>query len=127
MKNLLSITILALLVSLAGNTYAQTNSLAAEDITVITLNQTPGEFEIQSLELAPGNYIFEVKNVNVDHPVAFFLTENGKKPIENSGLPGLLKTGESKRSGIVTLEAGTYQYSCPLNPTPAYELVVKSE
>ena len=98
----------------------------SSDVQVIKLNQTPGVFDQTSLKLKPGKYIFELKNESVKHDVGFWLREEGdKKPLKNSDKGGLIKTGETVRTGVVELAAGTYTYSCPLNPTPNYKLTVK--
>ena len=97
------------------------------DVTVIHLTQTTGEFDTQNLNLKPGKYIFEVTNQDVDHEVAFMLvpSDKPKAPIKAAGLPGLLNKGETGKSQVVELTAGTYLYNCPLNPTPQYTLTVQ--
>lgn len=84
----------------------------------------------QVLTLAPGSYIFRVTNLDVPYELGFWLREhdyNCKNPIHK-----LTKTSISG-GGLVTgatmdyeveLEPGEYLYSCPLNPTPDYKLVV---
>ncbi len=106
--------------------------VAQDKATVIKLSETPGQFETKTLKLKPGKYQFEVTNKNVDHEVAFFLqaeAEKGKKEmsstVPNSLLPKTLKQGESALSGIVELKKGNYVYSCPLNPTPHYSIIVE--
>ena len=98
-----------------------------DEVTVIHLTQTPGQFDTQTLNLKPGKYIFKVTNENVDHEVAFMLTpaNDSKSPIQSAGLPNLLKEGQTAQSNVVNLTAGTYNYSCPLNPTPQYTLTVQ--
>jgi plastocyanin len=103
------------------------DDMKMEKAKVVKLVQTPGEFKTTKLNLKPGNYIFEVTNKGIDHEVAFFLTQDGKTQIENSGLPNTLKNGETARTGVVTLKPGSYEYSCPLNPTPHYKVNVKSK
>jgi plastocyanin len=96
---------------------------------VIELVQTPGQFEPQKLELAPGSYIFKVMNKNVDHEVAFYLRQRGPDGKEGKPLPGSdtgrLKAGQSGSTREIELKPGKYYYSCPLNPTPHYEIIVK--
>jgi hypothetical protein len=86
--------------------------------------------EAQVLTLAPGRYIFRVTNLDVPYELGFWLREhdyNWKNPIHK-----LTKTSVSG-GGLITgatmdyeveLEPGEYLYSCPLNPTPDYKLVV---
>ena len=97
-----------------------------DKVQVIQLSQTDGKYQTTSLELAPGQYIFGVTNQDVDKGLGFLLTpkSDSKAQVANSGLEQLVGSGETSRSGVVTLEAGEYQYTCPLNPTPQYSLVV---
>ncbi|MDP5140593.1 MAG: hypothetical protein NWP83_09020, partial [Spirosomaceae bacterium] len=95
-------------------------------IQLIKISQTPGVFDQKTLNLKPGKYIFELTNENVKHDVGFWLrTPESEKPLKNSDKGGLIKTGKTVRTGVVELTAGTYTYSCPLNPTPNYKLTVK--
>jgi len=98
-----------------------------DEVTVVQLAQTPGEYETKSLALAPGKYIFEITNKNVDKKLGFYLTDDRKKQVENSGLASLVKKGETARTGVVELKAGDYNYNCPLNPTPLYSLAVSDK
>ena len=105
---------------------------AQENATLVKLTQTPGKFEGKEIKLKSGSYQFEVANKGVDHEVAFFLQKESDKgnkefstALANSGLPKLLKNGEIAKTGIVELTAGKYVYSCPLNPTPHYTIVVE--
>lgn len=79
------------------------------------------------LELKPGKYIFRVTNKNVPYPLGFWL--RGASLIDRVRLPSIsgggLTLGTSK-DYVVELEEGEYLYSCPLNPTPNYKLVVRS-
>lgn len=78
------------------------------------------------LTLKPGDYIFRVTNKNVPYPLGFWLRGSGI--VGRVTLPsvsgGGLTTGATK-DYAVTLKAGEYLYSCPLNPTPDYKLVVE--
>lgn len=83
------------------------------------------------LELKAGSYIFRVTNKNVPYEVGFWLRDqdyNWKNPVhkltKTSVSGGGLTTGVS-RDYEVELKPGTYHYSCPLNPTPNYTLIVK--
>lgn len=106
--------------------FGQSKSMTAEKVQVIQLSQTAGKYQTTALELTPGQYIFEVTNQDVDKGLGFLLTpkSDSKAQVTNSGLEQLVGSGETSRSGIVTLEAGEYQYTCPLNPTPQYTLTV---
>ena len=83
------------------------------------------------LELAPGKYVFRVTNKNVPYPLGFWLREadyDWRNPLhqltKTSVSGGGLGTGQTK-DYEVDLEPGEYLYSCPLNTTPDYRLVVK--
>ncbi len=137
---------------------------AADDVTVITLTQTPcqfveaengtdhmytstmkedcekinadsGEARVAASEvmtLKPGKYIFRVTNKNVPYSLGFWLREhdyNWANPIHKatkiSVSGGGMDTGKTL-DYEVELKEGEYLYSCPLNTTPDYKLLVKS-
>jgi hypothetical protein len=92
------------------------------------MNAKNGEQRVaasKTLALKPGTYIFRVTNKNVPSELGFYLRGTGlgrlTQPKVSGGglLPGGTKDYE------ITLTAGTYVYSCPLNPTPDYALVVQ--
>lgn len=78
------------------------------------------------LKLKPGKYIFRVKNENVPYALGFWVRGDGI--VNRATLPsvsgGGLTQGTTKDYEI-TLKAGEYVFSCPLNPTPDYKLVVE--
>jgi hypothetical protein len=82
--------------------------------------------EATTMELAPGKYVFRVTNKNVPYELGFWL--RGGSLVDRALLPsvsgGGLVTGKTQDYPI-ELKAGEYVYSCPLNPTPDYKLVVK--
>jgi len=82
--------------------------------------------EARTIELTPGKYIFRVTNKNVPYELGFWL--RGESLVDRALLPsvsgGGLVTGKTQDYPI-ELKAGEYVYSCPLNPTPDYKLVVK--
>jgi hypothetical protein len=137
---------------------------AADDVTIITLTQTPCQFveaengidhmfmskeqadcekinaesgekrvmDSEVLTLKPGKYIFRVTNKNVPYSLGFWLREhdyNWANPLHKvskiSISGGGLDTGTTL-DYEVELKEGEYLYSCPLNTTPDYKLVVKS-
>jgi len=82
------------------------------------------------LRLTPGKYTFRVTNKNVPYPLGFWLRERSydwRNPlhlltkISISG--GGLDPGETQ-DYTVDLKPGEYLYSCPLNTTPDYKLIV---
>ena len=76
------------------------------------------------LRLKPGPHIFRVTNKNVPYGLGFWLRGKGLGRVT---LPGV--SGGGLNLGVtldykITLKPGEYFYSCPLNPTPDYRLVV---
>ena len=84
--------------------------------TVVQLSQAEGVCETTRRNPAPGDYIFEVTNRNVDKDLGFYLLDKSEAQVTNSGLEALVGKGETSRSGGVYLPAGEYQYSCPPQP-----------
>lgn len=80
----------------------------------------------KTIELKPGKYIFRVANRDVPYELGFWLRGDGV--LNRVSLPsvsgGGLTTGKTQDYAI-ELKPGEYVYSCPLNPTPDYKLVVK--
>ena len=76
------------------------------------------------LEFEPGKYIFRVTNKNIPYALGFWLRGKGLGRITLPSVAGGgLELGATK-DYVVELKAGEYLYSCPLNPTPDYRLVV---
>jgi len=79
----------------------------------------------QVLRLKPGAYLFRVRNRDVPYELGFWLRGDGL--VARARLPsvsgGGLTTGKTQ-DYAVELSPGEYVYSCPLNPTPDYKLVV---
>lgn len=103
------------------------HSTRADDC--VALNERTGEARLaaaQPLELKPGDYVFRVSNRNVPYALGFWLRGDGL--LAQATLPsvsgGGLTTGSS-RDYAITLKPGDYVFSCPLNPTPDYRLVVR--
>ncbi len=77
------------------------------------------------LTLRPGEYLFRVHNQDVPYVLGFWLRGEGLGRLTLPSVSGGgINTGEYK-DYAVTLEKGEYLYSCPLNPTPDYRLVVQ--
>ena len=104
----------------------------AEDCKVINA-RTGGDRLAKAgpLTLKPGKYVFRVTNKNVPYALGFWLrskdyswTNPLHKLTKTSVSGGGLTLGKT-RDYEVTLKAGEqYLYSCPLNPTPDYPIVV---
>lgn len=86
--------------------------------------------EHEVLELQPGRYVFRVTNKNVPYELGFFLREpdyDWSNPVHQATKTAVSGGGlvQGKTQDYeVTLEPGEYIYSCPLNPTPNYRIVV---
>mgnify|MGYP005861851007 CR=1 FL=1 len=80
----------------------------------------------KTIELKPGKTVFRVSNKDVPYELGFWL--RGATLVSRATLPsvsgGGLTTGKTQ-DYVVDLKPGEYVYSCPLNPTPDYRLVVK--
>lgn len=101
----------------------------SDEIKTVKLTQTPGKFKNESLTLEAGQYEFEIVNEGVDHEVGFVLVPKGKYEatdhIKAAYVKAPVATGKTSKTNIVNLEAGAYEYFCPLNPTEKYSLTVK--
>lgn len=92
------------------------------------INEQTGEQRLaasRTLTLKPGQYLFRVSNKNVPYELGFWLRGDGL--INRARLPSV--SGGGLTTGItqdypITLKPGEYVYSCPLNPTPDYKLIV---
>ena len=80
----------------------------------------------KTIALKPGKTVFRVSNKDVLYELGFWL--RGATLVSRATLPsvsgGGLVTGKTQDYAI-DLKPGEYVYSCPLNPTPDYRLVVK--
>jgi len=75
--------------------------------------------------LQAGDYIFRVSNRDVPYELGFWLRGQGFGRLTLPSVSGGgIHIGQSKDYRI-HLKAGRYHYSCPLNPTPNYTLIVK--
>jgi len=95
-----------------------------EAINAKTAKQRVAEARPQ--ELKPGKYVFRVTNKNVPYELGFWL--RGASVAGRVTLPsvsgGGLMPGKTQDYQI-ELKPGEYVYSCPLNTTPDYKLVVR--
>ncbi|MBE9028594.1 hypothetical protein IQ266_02335 [filamentous cyanobacterium LEGE 11480] len=88
-----------------------------------TLGDRKSQFK--PLKLKPGKYIFRVTNSNVPYELGFYLRGKG---LSFATLPKV--SGGGLTQGVtqdyeIELKPGEYDFSCPLNPTPDYPLVVE--
>ena len=95
----------------------------------INLEQTTGEFTIQSLTLQEGDYIFEIANNSNVEQVGFVVAPKGKTDqpnhIKEAYVKNLVEKGTKETTNVVSLTKGEYVYFCPLNKTPQYTLTVE--
>lgn len=80
---------------------------------------------VAPMTLKPGRYIFRVTNRNVPYELGFWLRGDGI--VNRATLPSVSGGGLVKgttKDYAIELKPGEYVYSCPLNPTPDYKLVV---
>lgn len=104
--------------------YKSTKQADCEAINARTAEQRLAESK--TIVLQPGDYIFRVANKNVPYHLGFWLRGDGV--VAFATLPSVSGGGLSMgktRDYKITLKPGNYIYSCPLNPTPNYKLVVK--
>ena len=76
------------------------------------------------LELKPGKYIFRVINKNVPYDLGFWLRGSGFGRVTLPSVAGGGLALGTTSDFAVELKEGEYFYSCPLNSTPDYRLVV---
>ena len=82
--------------------------------------------ESKPLRLKAGEHVFRVTNKNVSYPLGFWLRGDGI--INRARLPSVSGGGMTLGRTIdykIDLEPGEYVYSCPLNTTPDYKLIVE--
>lgn len=101
----------------------------AGDVQTVKFSQTPGKFEQEGRMLESGTYQFVVANNGVTSPVGFVLVPKGKYAPEHhikaAYVSAPVANGTMSKTGIIELEAGEYEYFCPLNKTEKYSLTVK--
>jgi len=105
---------------------------SAEDCNRINAQTGAERLEkAKMLELESGTYTFRIENTDVPYELGFWLREADyqlgnplHKLTKTSVSGGGLNMGETQEY-TVELEPGEYLYSCPLNPTPNYKLVVE--
>lgn len=93
------------------------------------INAKTGEARLaksKTISLKPGKTIFRVTNKDVPYELGFWL--RGATLLSRATLPSVSGGGLTKGKTLdyeIDLKPGEYVYSCPLNPTPDYHLVVK--
>lgn len=116
--------VLALALALVGTTaQAETAKPNAEGVTVIHLDEYNGYFAAEETlaSLKPGTYEFVVTN-RAEKLVGFQI-QDGTTHETLDMFP--LEPGQT-RSSIVEISETGFRYRCPINPTPWYDLDVRS-
>lgn len=93
----------------------------------IKINEKTAEARVsqaKALRLKPGKYVFRVSNKNVPYELGFWLRGAGLARFVQPNVSGGGLTEGKVRDYAVELTPGEYFYSCPLNTTPDYPLVV---
>ena len=103
--------------------YTTRSAKDCERINRDTASQRLGE--ARTLVLRPGKYVFRVFNKNVPYALGFWLRGTGFGRLTLPSVSGGGLTLGKSQDYVITLKPGEYVYSCPLNPTPDYRLVVK--
>lgn len=103
--------------------------VSAKKSDCVSINDRTGAERLAKavvLDLKPGKYIFRVTNKDVPYPLGFWLRGDGliNRAILPSISGGGLTLGTTK-DYVIELREGEYVYSCPLNPTPNYKLIVR--
>lgn len=121
------ITVLAITLVFTFNTNAQDKMMKDTKATVVSLEQTKGEFTQKEVTLKKGDYIFEITNNDVGHQVGFVLApkSNPDAHIKTAYVTKAVENNSTESSNVTHLEKGEYVYFCPMNPTPQYTLIVK--
>jgi len=82
------------------------------------------------LTLKPGDYVFKVANRDVPYSLGFWLRDKDydwRNPLHKLSKTSVSGGGLSAGKSLeykVTLKPGEYIYSCPLNTTPDYRIIV---
>jgi hypothetical protein len=104
--------------------YRSRSAADCEAVNARTAAQRLAEAKV--IRLKPGRYIFRVTNRDVPYELGFWL--RGESALHRVRLPSVSGGGlhaGTTREYAIDLKPGEYVYSCPLNPTPDYRLVVE--
>jgi len=80
---------------------------------------------LKTLRLKPGQTVFRVTNKNVPYELGFWVRGKGVGRLTLPSVSGGGLTTGKTQDYRINLEPGTYLYSCPLNTTPDYTLIVQ--
>ncbi len=99
-------------------------SNSAEDCKRIN-RETEGQREFKVLRLKAGKTVFRVSNKDVPYDLGFWVRGKGLGRLTLPSVAGGGLGAGTTKDYEVDLVPGEYFYSCPLNPTPNYPLVVE--
>lgn len=102
--------------------YQPTTSEECQKINTRTLSERKAGF--QPLKLEAGKYIFRVTNTDVPYQLGFYLRGKGAQKFTLPKVSGGGLTKGKTQDYEITLKPGNYLFSCPLNPTPDYPIIV---
>lgn len=110
MKKIIALLVLTLTFTFHMN--AQDKMMKETKATVVTLEQTKGEFTQKEVTLEPGDYIFEISNNNVGHQVGFVLApkSNPDAHIKTAYVTKVVDNNTTESSNVTHLEKGEYVY-----------------
>ncbi|NQW01906.1 MAG: hypothetical protein HQ483_19530 [Rhodospirillales bacterium] len=108
--------------------YTTKQKADCEAINAKTAEERLAKAKVMTLQ--PGDYVFRVTNKNVPYELGFWLRDKDydwRNPVhkltKTSVSGGGLATGKSG-DYTVSLKPGDYLFSCPLNTTPDYRIIV---
>ncbi|MDY6937516.1 MAG: hypothetical protein SWY16_07605 [Cyanobacteriota bacterium] len=103
--------------------YQPANARECDRINAETLSEREAQFK--PLTLKPGDYIFKVTNQDVPYELGFYLRGAGATGVRLPKVSGGGLNSGTTAEYQITLKPGNYVFSCPLNPTPDYPIVVE--
>lgn len=86
---------------------------------------TRKERRFRTLRLRPGRTVFRVTNANVPYELGLWVRGEGLGRLTLPSVSGGGLTTGATQDYVIDLKPGRYLYSCPLNPTPNYPLIVE--
>ena len=113
-------------VEVEGSDHGYTSNSKADCEKINETNGAELLAKSETIKVKPGSYVFRVTNKNVPYDLGFWLRGSGL--INRATLPSVSGGGLSEgatKDYEITLTAGEYVFSCPLNPTLDYKLVVE--
>ena len=103
--------------------YQPQQSVECKEINAQTLSERKSKFK--PLKLKSGKHIFRITNLDVPYELGFYLRGAGVKKLNLPKASGGGLTEGKTQDYEITLSPGNYVFSCPLNPTPDYPVIVR--